>query len=113
MTVRRVALERIPHDRAVSVVGKELLVGLINGLIVGTVVGTAASLMGNGFILGVVVLLALWGNVILAGVAGASIPLVLDRLGLDPAVASSVFVTAFTDMFGYFLFLGLASVLIL
>ena len=63
--------------------------------------------------LGFVVMLAMWGNIVVAGVAGASIPLVLEKLGLDPAVASSVFVTAFTDMFGYFLILGLATALIL
>ena len=95
------------------VVGKELLVGLTNGLAVGLIVGVVASFTGNGYMLGIVVFLAVWGNIMIAGIAGASIPLMLDRLGLDPAVASSVFVTAFTDMFGYFLILGLASVMIL
>ena len=113
VTVRRVALGLLPRERAIRVIGKELLVGLINGLVMGIVVGGAATALGNGWMLGVVVLLAMWGNIIVAGVAGGSIPLILDKLGLDPAVASSVFVTAFTDMFGYFLILGLASVLIL
>ena len=113
VTVRRVALGLIPRERAAPVIGKELLVGLINGLVVGIVVGTVASILGSDQMLGVVVLLAMWGNVFVAGIAGASIPLLLDRLSLDPAVASSVFVTAFTDMVGYFLVLGLASVLIL
>ena len=113
VTVRRVALRRIPRERAVQVVVKELLVGMTNGLAVGAVVGLVAALFGSGYLLGIVVLLAMWGNVIIAGIAGASIPLLLDRIGLDPAVASSVFVTAFTDMFGYFLILGLASVLLL
>ena len=113
VTVRRVALGRMPQERAVQVVGKELLVGMTNGLVVGAVVGLVTALFGGSYLLGVVVLLAMWGNVIIAGIAGASIPLLLDRIGLDPAVASSVFVTAFTDMFGYFLILGLASVLIL
>ena len=113
VTVRRLALGQIPRERAVRVVGKELLVGLTNGLAVGLIVGFVAAWTGNGYMLGIVVFLAVWGNVMIAGIAGASIPLVLDRLGLDPAVASSVFVTAFTDMFGYFLILGLASLMIL
>lgn len=113
VTVRRVALGLIPREHAPRVIGKELLVGLVNGLVVGGVVGTAASVLGSDWLLGLVVLLAMWGNVIVAGIAGASIPLVLDKLGQDPAVASSVFVTAFTDMFGYFLLLGLATVFIL
>lgn len=113
VTVRRLALGQIPRERAVRVVGKELLVGLTNGLAVGLIVGVVASFTGTGYMLGIVVFLAVWGNIMIAGIAGASIPLMLDRLGLDPAVASSVFVTAFTDMFGYFLILGLASVMIL
>lgn len=113
VTVRRLALGLIPREWALRVVVKEWLVGLTNGLAVGLIVGAVASLTGNGYMLGIVVFLAVWGNVMIAGIAGASIPLVLDRLGLDPAVASSVFVTGFTDMFGYFLILGLASLMIL
>ncbi len=72
-----------------------------------------ASVLGTGWMLGVVVMLAMWGNIMVAGLAGAAIPLLLDRLGVDPAVASSVFVTTFTDIVGYFLFLGLASAFLL
>jgi magnesium transporter len=120
VTVRRVALGQIPREQAKKVVAKEMLVGLVNGLAIGLVIGVAATVLGGmidfgveGWMLGMVVLLAMWGNVMVAGVAGASIPLALDKLGLDPAVASSGFVTAFTDVFGYFLILGLASTLIL
>ena len=122
VTVRRVALGLIPREHAMRVVGKELLVGLVNGLAVGVVVAVAATVVGRGFVdlgvqsdwtLGVVALLATWGNVMIAGVAGASIPLGLEKLGLDPAVASSGFVTALTDTVGYFLILGLASAIIL
>jgi len=56
-----------------------------------------------------VVLVAMWGNILVAGFAGAFVPTLLDRLGADPAVASSVFVTTFTDLFGFLLLLGLAS----
>ena len=60
-----------------------------------------------------VVLLALWGNIVVSGFAGAFIPTVLDRVGVDPAVASSVFLTALTDLCGFMLLLGLASFLLL
>ncbi len=90
-----------------------MLVGLTNGLMVGGVVGIAAWLYGADWQLGAVVLLAMWGNLVVACVAGASIPILLERRGLDPAVASSVFVTAFTDVCGYFLVLGLAAGLLL
>ncbi len=113
VTVRRASLGLIPSERALAVVGKELFVGLINGLAVGAVVGTVAGIfLGADWRFGFVVLAAMWGNLIVAGTAGASIPLILERLNLDPAVASSVFVTAFTDVCGYFLLLGLATALI-
>ena len=63
--------------------------------------------------LGVVVLIAMWLNLAVAGFAGAFVPIVLERLGVDPAIASSMFVTAFTDMCGFLLLLGLATQLLL
>ncbi len=63
--------------------------------------------------LGLVVLLAMWGNLVVASFAGAFVPILLERFGVDPAVASSVFVTTFTDLAGFFLLLGLASALLL
>ena len=64
-------------------------------------------------LLSVVVLLALWGNIVVAGTLGAFVPTLLDRIGVDPAVASSVFLTTFTDLVGFVLLLGLASSLLL
>jgi magnesium transporter len=114
VTVRRVALGLVSREQAAQVIGKEILVGVINGLVMGVVMGAmTASVLGTGWTLGVVVMLAMWGNIMVAGMAGATIPLLLDRLGVDPAVASSVFVTTFTDIVGYFLFLGLASAFLL
>jgi len=114
VTVRRVALGLVSREQATWVIGKEILVGVINGLVMGVVMGImTASVLGTGWMLGVVVMLAMSGNIMVAGMAGAAIPLVLDRLGVDPAVASSVFVTTFTDIVGYFLILGLASAFLL
>jgi magnesium transporter len=113
VTVRRLALGLIPVDVFTRVVGKEILVGIINGLAMGLVVGAVASLMGEGPRLGLVVFLAMAGNLMVAGFAGAFIPILLERMGVDPAVASSIFVTTFTDVCGFLLLLGLAGFLLL
>jgi magnesium transporter len=113
VTVRRLALGLIPRDRLGRVVGKELLVGVTNGLAIGLVVGLVAGLLGEGFRLGLVVFLAMTGNLLVAGFAGAFIPALLERYNVDPAVASSIFVTTFTDVCGFLLLLGLAGSLLL
>jgi magnesium transporter len=113
VTVRRLALGLIPVDVFTRVVGKEILVGITNGVVMGVAVGIVATLLGEGPRLGMVVFLAMAGNLMVAGFAGAFIPIVLERLGIDPAVASSIFVTAFTDVCGFLLLLGLAGWLLL
>ena len=113
VTVRRLALGLIPVDVFTRVVGKEILVGITNGVVMGLAVGTIAALMGEGARLGVVVFLAMAGNLMVAGFAGAFIPIVLERMGIDPAVASSIFVTTFTDVCGFLLLLGLAGWLLM
>jgi magnesium transporter len=113
VTVRRLALGLLPVRVFTQVVGKEILVGVINGLAIGLLVGLVATLMGEGFRLGLVVFLAMVGNLMVAGFAGAFIPILLERFGVDPAVASSIFVTTFTDVCGFLLLLGLAGCLLL
>ena len=113
VTVRRLALGLIPRHLFVRVVGKEVLVGVANGLVIGVVVGIVAGLLGEGIRLGLVVFLAMAGHLLVAGFAGAFIPVVLERLGIDPAIASSIFVTTFTDVCGFLLLLGLAGWLLL
>lgn len=117
VTVRRLAISRESHRRRWQVVGKELLVGMSNGLAIGLIAAAAtmalATVVGETLLLGFVVLLAMWLNLMVAGFAGAFVPILLERLGADPAVASSIFVTALTDMVGFFLLLGLASNLLL
>lgn len=112
VTVRRVALGLIPQGRAFAVVGKELLAGMVNGIAVGLLATVLALILGHGPRLGLVVFLALAGNLFVAGTMGAVIPLVLNRFGVDPAVASSIFVTAFTDVCGFLLLFGLTSALL-
>ncbi len=113
VTVRRLALGQIPVNKSLRVIGKEIAVGATNGFAIGLAVGTVAFLTGQGVLLGVVVFLAMVGNNVVAGFAGAFIPIVLDRVKVDPAIASSVFVTTLTDIIGFALLLGLAGSLLL
>ena len=112
VTIRRLTIEGSGNVR--GSVSKELLVGLVNGGVLGGAIALLALLLPNGRpMLGFVVLLAMWGNQIVATFAGAFIPTTLDRWGIDPSVASSVFVATLTDLCGFFLLLGLASRLLL
>lgn len=109
VTVRRLALEGDLSGTHWDVVGKELLVGLVNGVVLGVFSGLVSYWWLGSFSLGYIVLLAMWGNLVIAALGGAFIPILLDRIGIDPAVASTVFVTTLTDLGGFFLLLGLAS----
>jgi magnesium transporter len=114
VTIRRIALSDESLSDRWRVVGKEALVGLFNGLVVGGVAALVGHfLLGSGATFGLVVLLAMWGNQIIATFAGSFIPIFLESVGVDPAVASSVFVTALTDISGFFLLLWLASTVLL
>ncbi|MEP7177340.1 MAG: magnesium transporter, partial [Gemmatimonadales bacterium] len=113
VTVRRLALGLIPPHLFARVVGKEVVVGAVNGLAIGVVVGVVAAFMGDDPRLGVVVFLAMTGNLLVAGFAGGFIPVILERFDIDPAIASSIFVTTFTDVCGFLLLLGLAGWLLL
>ena len=113
VTVRSLALEGPLGRRQALVVARELLVGVVNGAVLGVAVAVLAVSLGGDPMLGLVVLLAMWGNMMVAGLLGSLVPTVLARLGVDPAVASSMFVTPFTDLCGFLLLLGLATALLL
>ena len=113
VTVRGLALGLIPSAEATRVITKEMLAGLVNGLVVGVITGITALLLGHGAKLGLVVFFAMSGNLLVAGFAGAFIPVLLERFKVDPAIASSIFVTTFTDVCGFSLLLGLASAILL
>ena len=91
------------------VIRRELLVGLLNGALFAVIIGIVAALWFMAPGLGLVIALAMIVNMVAAALTGILIPLVLDRLNVDPAVASSVFVTTVTDVVGFFAFLGLAA----
>jgi len=109
VTVRRLALGLVPKGEGASVIGKEFVVGLINGVGNGLVVLLVSFIFGEGLKFGVIVFLAMSGNLAVAGFAGAFVPILLEKFKVDPAIASSIFVTTFTDMCGFLLLLGLAT----
>lgn len=113
VTVRRLALGLIAPGDAMAIIRKEALVGVVNGLANGLVVAGVAVVTGQTPAFGLVVAGAMIGNLLVAGLSGAFIPLVLQRFGVDPAIASSIFVTTFTDVCGFGLVLFLASFLLL
>jgi len=113
VTVRRLALGLISEGDFRRVITKEALVGVTNGLALGVLATLVALLTGRTPMFGLLIFLAMTGNLLVAGFAGAAIPLLLKRFNIDPAIASSVFVTAFTDVCGFALLLGLGGMLLL
>jgi magnesium transporter len=111
LVVRSMALREITGKRSnYQLIKRELYLGMLHGLLMAIIVGTVAFIWKDNFMLGVVLGLAMLGNMIIAGLAGTMIPILLSKLKIDPAVASAVIVTTCTDIAGFFLFLGLATV---
>ena len=112
LVVRSMALGEISRHSGMRLIGRELLLALVHGLLLAAAVGVAAYFWKGSIMLGVVVGAAMLGNMLVAGLAGSSVPLLLKRFGMDPAVSSAVFVTTFTDVLGFLIFLGMAALLI-
>ena len=108
--VRALAARDLTGGGTWRVVGKEIVVGLMNGVVFATVMGTIATLWFGDPSLGAVLASAMMFNMVWAGLAGTLIPLTLNRFGVDPAVGAGPFLTTTTDVLGFFVFLGLASV---
>lgn len=113
MIVRALALGQITKDSARQLFIKEVGVSALNGLIWGGVVGLFAFLIYHNWALGLVMTGAMALNLLLAAVMGVSIPLVMQKLGRDPAIGSSVIITAITDSGGFFIFLGLSTLFLI
>ncbi|KAB2937230.1 magnesium transporter [Hyphomicrobium sp.] len=109
VTVRALATKELNPANIVRVVLRETAVGLINGLAFALIMALIAVAWFGTEQLGLVIGAAMVVNLLAAALAGIFIPLVLDRMGFDPAVASTVFVTTVTDVVGFFSFLGLAT----
>ncbi len=113
VSVRALAMRQLNRRNAMRILRKEVTVGSINGCLFAIVAGVLAGAWFGNPIIGVVIAAAMVVNMIVAGFFGVAIPLALERLKIDPAVASSVLLTTATDVIGFFAFLGLAGVLLL
>ncbi|MES2339361.1 MAG: magnesium transporter [Pseudomonadota bacterium] len=109
VTVRALATNQLTRSNTWRTIRREISIGVLNGMTVALVIGIAVALFYTNPMLGGVIASAMLANIVIAGLAGVVVPLTLERLNLDPAVASSVFVTMITDSMGFFVFLGLAS----
>ncbi len=113
VAVRALATRDLTGSNVWRVIRREALVGLINGVIFAVVMGIVGVVWFGTPMLGLVIAVAMVINLVVAGLAGTMIPIVLDKLKVDPALASGAFVTTVTDVVGFFAFLGLAALVLL
>ena len=113
IAVRALATKDLTAVNALRIIRREVMVGLLNGLIFAVIIGAIGMVWYQSGLLGVVLGLAMVFNMLVAGVCGILVPLGLDKFGLDPALASAVFVTTITDIIGFLVFLALAGWILL
>lgn len=113
MIVRAIALGQVKQDSTLKLISKEIGVGIVNGIVWGSVVGLFTYAIYRNMQLGLVMALAMLLNLLLAAFVGVLIPLTRKKFGRDPALGSSVLITAVTDSGGFFIFLGLATLFLL
>lgn len=113
MIVRAAALGQVTREQSRQLIRKELAVALLNGVIWGGVMGVVAIMLYRQVSLGLVMMLAMTLNLLLAALMGVLVPMTMMKLGRDPAVGSSVMITAVTDSGGFFIFLGLATLFLI
>ncbi|WP_439534503.1 magnesium transporter [Polymorphobacter sp.] len=109
VTVRALATNQLTEANTRRTIGREIRVAVLNGLTIAALMGTGTALFFGNALLGTVIAMAMLFNIVISGLAGVLVPVTLERLEADPAVASSVFVTMITDSMGFFAFLGLAT----
>ena len=113
MIVRAMAMGQMTGNQAMHLLRKEEAVALVNGLIWGSVMGVVAWLLYGSIGIGLVMVAAMTLNLLLAATVGVLIPVAMDKMGRDPALGSSVLITAVTDSGGFLIFLGLATIFLL
>ena len=113
VSVRALATRDLTSGNLMRVIRREAAVGLMNGVAFAVCLGIVGMIWFGMPQLGLVIAAALMVNMLVAALAGTLVPVTLDRLGVDPALASGTFVTTMTDMMGFFAFLGLATVILL
>jgi magnesium transporter len=110
VVVRALATNQLTSSNTVRTIFREFRIALSNGLVLGLLIGLGTALIFNNPALGGVIAAAMVINNMVAGLAGILVPVTLEKLNVDPAVSSAVFVTTMTDVMGFFSFLGLASI---
>ena len=113
VAVRALALRQLSRSTVMGFVLRELSVGIINGAVFAVTAGLVSYFWFGDLSVALVMAVAMMANLIIAGVSGTAIPLTLSRFGVDPAVASSVFITTVTDVIGFLTFLGLAALFLM
>ncbi len=112
IVIRAMAVDNIPTVLVRRVLFRSTLIGLFNGVAIGTLSGAIAAFFTHNASIGMVIGLAALANLLVANLAGSSIPIILDKLGQDPALASNIFMTMITDMVGFGGFLAIATALL-
>jgi magnesium transporter len=113
LVIRGMALGHVTGSNALWLVRKELAVGFLNGLIWAALIASVIAIWKQDYMLGAVIAFAMMMNMIAAGVAGATLPIIMKRLKIDPALAGSVILTTITDVVGIFAFLGTATLFLI
>jgi magnesium transporter len=113
LVIRGMALGHVSPANTRWLITKELSIGLLNGMIWAILIASVVALWKQDFMLGVVIAFAMLINMIAAGLAGATLPIIMKKLRIDPALAGSVILTTITDVVGIFAFLGTATLLLI
>lgn len=113
LVIRGMALGHVSSSNARWLISKELAIGFLNGVIWSVLIASVIAIWKQDFMLGAVIAFAMLVNMIVAGLAGASLPLIMRKLKIDPALAGSVILTTITDVVGIFAFLGTATWLLI
>ena len=113
VAVRAIAVKELTTSNAIKIIIKETLIGGINGIIFAVIISLISIYWFDNLLLGLIIGLAMILNLLIAGFSGIVIPLVLDKLKIDPALASAVILTTITDVFGFLSFLGLATLFLI
>lgn len=113
LVIRGMALGHVSQSNSIWLIKKELAIGFLNGVIWATLIASVIALWKQDLMLGVVIAFAMMMNMIAAGLAGATLPIIMKRLNIDPALAGSVILTTITDVVGIFAFLGTATLFLI
>jgi magnesium transporter len=113
IAVRALATNDLSRTNMARMIGKETVVGLLNGIAFAVIVGIVTLIWFQQPLLAGVIAVAMVVNLIVAGLFGIGIPIILDRMKIDPALGSTVFLTTVTDVIGFFAFLGLAAAVLI